>query len=253
MLLCVCTVIFFIYFLNYAGDGEPSTQSRDKMNTGCKCWQKSKKSGFFFGEARKHRAKHEWICRGACYYLSFLLTASGRYVLPGKWWGSSLGAPPVPAFTTLLDSIHRLSVALGKIGVMGQVELHFSPSSCKNIISKTVREKSGSRTCLRFLLLPRNFNRTLRKAFKILSSVQLKVLSIGNGEVSVTIAELVTSVWLKEGDTAACHTARVEGLRWAGASQGQVALGGRWPSQSCRTPSWGEADSAGWGLSPGSR
>lgn len=34
MLLCVYTAIFFIYFLNYAGDGESSdnAQFRDKMN-----------------------------------------------------------------------------------------------------------------------------------------------------------------------------------------------------------------------------
>lgn len=79
---------------------------------------------------------------------------SGRYELPSKWRGSSRAAPPLLALDTSRDSIHSLSVAQGKIEIVGQVELHFSPSCCKNIISKTARKKSGSRVCLWFLLLP---------------------------------------------------------------------------------------------------
>ena len=51
MLLSVCTAIFFIYFLNYGDDWEPSDNawSRDKVNRGCKCWEKKKvaSSGLF--------------------------------------------------------------------------------------------------------------------------------------------------------------------------------------------------------------
>lgn len=60
---------------------------------------------------------------------------------------------------SLLDSIHRLSVAPWKTGVMGQAELHFCPLCCKNIISKTIWKKSVSPIYLWFLLLPRNFYR----------------------------------------------------------------------------------------------
>lgn len=42
--------------------------------------KKSNKQDFFFSEAYKQKAKCKWICRGAFYYLSFLLSVSGRYL-----------------------------------------------------------------------------------------------------------------------------------------------------------------------------
>lgn len=50
MLLCVYTAVSFIYSLNYAYDGEPSNNVpfRDKVNRGCKCWEKKQEQGFLF-------------------------------------------------------------------------------------------------------------------------------------------------------------------------------------------------------------
>lgn len=111
MLLYVCGAIFFIYFLNYAGDEEPSNsaQSKGQNEEGLQVLEK-RRSGFFslvkqIGADPNETGFAEGFVIIPPFFYQCLVGLVP--VLQGKRQSSG-SVPPLQALPALLDNVHRL-------------------------------------------------------------------------------------------------------------------------------------------------